>query len=261
MDNKTERRFLKISSEVEVRATEKENKRFLEGYAAVFNQRSENLGCFYEYVRPNAFNKTLQEADIRALFNHNADKILGRNKAGTLKMGTDSRGLEYKVELPNTSVGSDVWESVKRGDITQNSFGFRTIKDNWFTEDMRLDDENLIKINCRELLEVQLFDISPVTYPAYPQTSVSARDILGASDLDFDSLTAILFRKSKDFEIGEEEKLIVKRAIESLSGFLASLEPVNNHSDGEGKPKSDETDFTLRSLQLEMLKRGLSAKI
>jgi HK97 family phage prohead protease len=257
MQNKPERRFIQISSDVEIRAKQDGNKKTLEGYAAVFNQRSDDLGFFFEYVRPGAFTKTIQESDIRALFNHNPDKILGRNKAGTLKLLTDSRGLEYKVDLPDTTAGKDAWESVDRGDITQNSFGFRTVKDNWFTEDMPTDKGQTMKATCRELLEAQLYDISPVTYPAYPQTSVSARDILGKTGLDLDSLTAILFRKDRGFEVTGEEIEIIKRAIGSLSGIIQPSEPEQNHSENREKPGPAESDLTLRRFKLEMMKRGL----
>lgn len=139
------------------------------GYAAVFNTRSQNLGGFVEEVNNGAFAKTVQEADIRALWNHNADHVLGRNKAETLRLSEDSTGLHYEVDLPDTQVARDLFESIKRGDVTQSSFGFATINDAWGLTD---DDFPL-----RSLREVQLYDVSPVTYPAYLDATIGTRAI------------------------------------------------------------------------------------
>ena len=156
------------SFDLEIRAEENGK---LVGYASVFDSWSEDLGGFREIVRPGAFAKTLQESnDVRALFNHNPDNVLGRNKAGTLELVEDSRGLRVTIDPPDTTWAQDLGVSVKRGDINQMSFAFKTIKDRWFQE----DDENK-----RELLEVSLDggDVSIVTYPAYRKTRVSKRAI------------------------------------------------------------------------------------
>lgn len=139
------------------------------GYAAVFNTRSADLGGFVEEVMPGCFTKTLQEADVRALWNHNADHVLGRNKAGTLRLSQDSTGLNYEVDLPDTQVARDLYESIQRGDVTQSSFGFSTIEDDF----VRDGETGLL----RQLREVQLFDVSPVTYPAYKDASIGVRAI------------------------------------------------------------------------------------
>lgn len=137
------------------------------GYAAVFNTRSQNLGGFVEEVMPGCFTKTLQEADIRALWNHNADHVLGRNKSDTLRLSQDSRGLHYEVDLPDTQVARDLYESISRGDVTQSSFGFAAIEDDFMAD----EEAGLL----RQLREVQLFDVSPVTYPAYLDASIGKR--------------------------------------------------------------------------------------
>ncbi len=133
------------------------------GYPAVFNQRSLDLGGFHETVRKGAFAKTIQEADIRALFNHDPNLVLGRNRAGTLTLEEDAHGLKATIKPPKTQWAEDLKSSIKRGDIDQMSFGFQTIKDEW-------------EGNERELVEIKLFDVSPVTFGAYPQTSVEARN-------------------------------------------------------------------------------------
>ncbi len=141
----------------------------IEGYAAVFNQWSADLGGFIEMIRPGAFAKTLQEADVRGAFNHDANYVLGRNKSGTLELQEDDYGLKFRVDPPETQWADDLRTSIKRGDIDQASFAFNTIRDKWTRS---TNDEP----HKRELIEVQLFDVGPVTYPAYPQTSVSARN-------------------------------------------------------------------------------------
>lgn len=141
----------------------------IEGYAAVFGQWSENLGGFREKIRQGAFAKTIQEADVRALFNHDPNYVLGRNRSGTLDLAEDEHGLQFRVRPPETGWATDLRESVKRGDIDQASFGFAVVRDAWGNESSKVRD--------RELIEVRLFDVSVVTYPAYPQTVVSARSL------------------------------------------------------------------------------------
>jgi len=137
-----------------------------EGYAALFNSWSQDLGGFREQIAPGAFAKSLPADDIRALLNHDPNYVLGRNRSGTLVLTEDDRGLHFEVTAPNTQWARDLYESVKRGDIDQCSFGFRVVRDDWRSAD---------GIDERTLLEVRLFDVSIVTYPAYPATSANVR--------------------------------------------------------------------------------------
>jgi HK97 family phage prohead protease len=138
------------------------------GYAAVFGERSEPLP-FREVIRPGAFDRSLNEAaDVRALINHDAGRIIGRSRAGTLEMITDSRGLRVKIDPPNNAEGQGLVESIRRGDLDGMSFGFRTVADEW-SED---GGEQI-----RELVEVELFDVSVVTWPAYPETAAGLRSM------------------------------------------------------------------------------------
>ena len=139
----------------------------IEGYAAVFDEWSENLGWFKEKIRPGAFTNTLKDADVRALFNHDANYVLGRNTADTLDLAEDDHGLHFRAQPPETQWAQDLVASMKRGDINQGSFGFFTVRDEWQEKNSE-----------RELIEVELFDVSVVTYPAYPQTSISARSLV-----------------------------------------------------------------------------------
>ena len=152
------------------------------GYAAVFESTSQNLGGFVERVAPGAFRKTLQEADVRALYNHEADHLLGRTAAGTLRLEEDKHGLRYDVDLPATQLGRDVAELLRRGDITGSSFGFRTIGDEW--------TETSDGYPMRRLTEVALRDVGPVVFPAYPAAAASLRSLAEARDLDLDEVVA-----------------------------------------------------------------------
>lgn len=141
----------------------------IRGYAAVFNSMSEDLGGFREFIRPGAFAKTIKEADVRALWNHDPNYVLGRSRSGTLLMNEDERGLAIEIRPPDVQWARDLITSMKRGDVDQMSFGFLTVRDEWNQD----QDGNV----TRELVECKLFDVSPVTYPAYPATTVQARNI------------------------------------------------------------------------------------
>jgi uncharacterized protein len=139
----------------------------ISGYAAVFNSKTSIGDFFEEVVAPGAFARTISEnGDIRALFNHNWDHVLGRTKNGTLKVEEDNRGLKFEVELPNTSLARDLAESLRRGDINQCSFGFFATNDTW---------DYAVEPAVRTLNEVELYEISVVSIPAYEDTEVSLR--------------------------------------------------------------------------------------
>lgn len=158
-----ERRY--FDSEFEVRT--EGDKLTLEGYALKWGVRSNNLGGFREEVAEGATNKTIKESDIRALFNHDPSLILGRNKAGTLDVSNDSTGTHYRIQGDmRQSYVKDLAIAMERGDVTQSSFGFRKVGpegDSWS------EDENGMPL--RTLREIQLFDVSPVTYPAYEDST------------------------------------------------------------------------------------------
>lgn len=141
----------------------------IEGYAAVFDSWSESLGGnepFIEKVVKGAFEQTISQDDIRALFNHDPNYVLGRNKAGTLSLQEDEKGLLVRIVPPNTQWAKDLLVSIARGDISQMSFGFTVEADRWSYEEGK---------DVRELLKVRLFDVSPVTFPAYTQTECGLR--------------------------------------------------------------------------------------
>ena len=157
-------------TELRVLDSESENgKPMIEGHAAVFDSWSETLGGifpFREIVRKGAFNESIGRDDIRALFNHDPNYVLGRNRAGTLELVEDEIGLRVRISPPDTSWAKDLQTSIRRGDITQMSIGFVVEEDDWSTEN---------GVDTRELRKVKLFDVSPVTYPAYTSTDVGVR--------------------------------------------------------------------------------------
>jgi len=143
-----------------------DGKKKIVGYAAIFNSETDIMG-FREKVAPGAFDDVLQQ-DVRALFNHDPNMVLARTKSGTLKLEVDATGLKYEFYTPDTTAGKDLAESVARGDIDQSSFGFTVKSDTWTKNDEGRDVRTINKVG-------QLFDISPVTYPAYEDTAVALR--------------------------------------------------------------------------------------
>ncbi len=176
--SETERRVF-TPDQLEIRAAESEDGRSkIVGYAAVFNQLSEPLaGRFREQIRPGAFKRSIKNGDVRALWNHDPNYVLGRTKSGTLRLEEDDRGLKIEIDPPDTQWARDLMVSIQRGDVDQMSFGFRVLKDEWD----RREDGTII----RTLIDVELFDVSPVTFPAYPQTSVAVRDMLRSLSEEF----------------------------------------------------------------------------
>lgn len=149
----------------------KADKPGIEGYAAKFNEEYDN-GWFIETIKPGAFTRAVKEKqDVRGLMNHDANLVLGRTKSGTLSLNQDATGLYFDCDLPDTQTARDLYELVKRGDIDGCSFGFQVMAQSW----REAKDANGKMIQYREIEDVDLFDVGPVTFPAYPQTSVDAR--------------------------------------------------------------------------------------
>jgi HK97 family phage prohead protease len=147
----------------------------LVGYAAMFGVRSLDLGGFVEMIKAGAFARSLKAgSDIRAFVDHDSGLIIGRRSANTLIIAEDSRGLRVEITPPDTQAGRDVIENVRVGNLDQMSFGFRVPKDGdaWdFKEQPPV----------RELLAIDLAEVSVVAMPAYPQTEVALRAMAMAS--------------------------------------------------------------------------------
>lgn len=207
-----ELRFYDVA-DLEVR--EAGGKRTLSGHAAVFDKPSVRFpGGWREYVRSGAFSESIEQDDIRALWNHNTDVVLGRKnqKTQTLRLKEDKQGLAVEIDLPDTQAGRDAEVSVKRGDVSQMSFAFRVPSggDRWFEEE---EEER------RELLKVQLFEVSPVTFPAYPDTDIAAKG-MRAAGLDLKAVGRVLARAEAGRELRADDSAVLEAAIGVLTQFL-----------------------------------------
>jgi|FLYL01.1.fsa_nt_gi HK97 family phage prohead protease len=139
----------------------------LVGHAAVFDRLSDELFGFRERVARGAFRDTL-DRDVRALWNHDPNHVLGRTRSGTLRLAEDDVGLAVEILLPPTRTAEDLAALVDRGDVSQMSFAFRTLDEAWAVEG---------STPVRTLVRVELWDVSPVTFPAYPDTDVALRNL------------------------------------------------------------------------------------
>lgn len=182
------------------------------GRAIVFNELSHDLGGFREKINPDAFDDSLREDDIRALAHHDRALVLGRASAGTLRLEKKSDGIHVEIDLPATQAGRDVAESMKRGDLDGMSFGFRTISDEWQEK-----DEGTI----RTLAKATLREVSIVTFPAYPQTSVGVRSI---QDVLEDGRARLGAERDEDEEEGEERQEISEEEREHDAALVAQWE-------------------------------------
>lgn len=166
-----------VATECEVRShrgleiREGGNEPTIRGHAAIFNSMSEDLGGFREVVLPTAFDSAVNGIeDVRALVDHDPGKVLGRNRAGTLKLEKDDKGLLITITPPKTSVGHDIIESIRRGDIDAMSFGFEVPRDGARWEIHEGED-------IRYLTNVKLREVSVVAFPAYTDTDVAVRSL------------------------------------------------------------------------------------
>jgi len=257
---------------LEIREGESGEKK-ISGHAAVFDKLSEDLGGFRERIETGAFSASIKHDDIRALFNHDQNLILGRNKAKTLRLDEDQEGLHYEVDPPDTSYAHDLMVSIERGDVNQGSFAFAVPKngDSWEV------DGNQVKIDeafnamwdgqkhdiIRDVKRAKLFDVSPVTYPAYPQTDVKVRSIFHETGIDFESISDILLRRE---QLTESDVALLNTTIEILRSYLPNLDGQETQDGAvvrvEGTPGDQETcseavgrvDIRRRKLELIKLK-------
>jgi HK97 family phage prohead protease len=166
---KKEIRFFRVVPEV--RAAGDGEAPMISGYAAVFNQPTDIGGMFEEVIMPGAFSRAIKEKqDVRGLVDHNPERIIGRTKSGTLRLKEDKTGLSYEIDPPNTTVANDLVESLRRGDIDQSSFSFIAVEQMWREEKTDAGTKLI-----REIHDCDIFDVSPVTFPAYEGTSAGVR--------------------------------------------------------------------------------------
>ena len=241
--SKLETRFVAVD-EWEIR--EDSNGMHLEGYAALFNSRSENLGGFTEMIAPGAFRASLRARnDIKLLWNHDTSAVLGSTRAGTLQLMEDDKGLRVSATLPNTSHGRDAAELVRRGDVTGFSFGFSMPArggDSW-NED---GTERILK-------SVRLFEVSLTPFPAYTATNGTASvrgldKVAQRANVDADALADALLKVEQNEEITQDDRNLLTAVIDALSPQQDIEESVEDSS----------LDLlALKKKKLELLLKGI----
>lgn len=214
-----------------------------EGYAAVFDSPSEPLP-FIERIAPGAFRTSLRSRnDVKLLWNHDSGSVLGSTRAKTLTLTEDERGLRVAAKLPNTSLGRDAAELLKRGDVDSMSFGFSVIKDAWNSEG-----------NERTLKSVRLHEVSIVAFPAYSgtagTTSVRGLDkVAQRADVNADELADVLLKIESGEDLDETESALLTRVVQELSPKTEAVE--------EEKPAGNLDLLALKKKKLELLMKGL----
>lgn len=182
----------------------------IRGYAAVFDSLSEVLGYweqFREKVAPGAFSASIKDNDVRAFWSHNPDFVLGRTGNKTLTLEEDSKGLSFTLKLPDTQPGRDALTLIKNRTVTGMSFGFTIRAEEW----KRGDKGNL---PIRTLKDVDLFEVSPVAFPAYPATGVDARSIL---------IPEAVEAMAKEVRSSEIEKTMIHRLKVGINRLALSI--------------------------------------
>lgn len=211
-------------SDLEVRAEGDAAPEF-SGYAAIFNEETELWPGFREKVAPGAFSKTLRERDdVVLLFNHDSDTVLASTKARSLDLAEDEIGLRVRATLDPADVDTQrVVPKMKRGDIDQMSFGFQTISDEFLNNE---DGTTL-----RTLKEVKLWDVSVVTWPAYPGTEADVRalkirqidsELADVAGLDTEAWTTALANLKDGTPLNDEHRVLVQAGLDALAELLIS---------------------------------------
>lgn len=125
---------------------------------------------FVEEIASGAFDESIKSRGVVGLWSHDTSQVLGNTKSGTLRIQSNDKELRFELDLPDTTVGNDAHETIKRGDVDGVSFGMRVTKEKWSTEDRESG-----KVYKRSILNAELYEISPVAFPAYPANEVSVR--------------------------------------------------------------------------------------
>lgn len=257
--------------DVSYRAFEQDGKRYLEGYASVFNQKSkliyENNRFFYEVIDPTAFRDVLadEKLDVILTFNHSREKVMARTTSNTLKLSTDERGLKFVAEIPNVSYANDTWELVNRQDLFENSFAFVVRKgDEQWTKDDQGNDVRLVKRIAK------LLDVSVVVNGAYANTVVSARNEI---ELERGKKIIITIEDTEDVEDPEEVEIPIdssvgpmdeveeaacgdkKKEDENVEEKSLNVEEIDNKINEEERLLKDELEKLRMHLQVLKLKR------
>lgn len=246
MKNKLPKDYEIRSYEVEIKSEEKEGKRFLYGFIP-YNKKSVDMG-FVEVITPSAFVKSIKEANIKALVDHDPSKVLGTKNNGTLVFDSKEDGLYIACEIPNTSYANDAYEVINRGDITTMSFGFYPVK-----------TDVINGVFYRK--EVKLYEVSfMVTFPAYNDTSSIAltrsKIVREKRNIDLDKLGEVL---SKEKIENDEDKKLVEETINVLKQTIyieeenPTTDEVADKPEPLDKPNTQELTLLKELVELETL--------
>lgn len=224
-----------IAKPVEYRAAE-DGPGVLFGYAATFNNYSQNLGGFVEQVAPGAFAKSLGDnLSVLCRYNHDDNYLLGTTEAQTLRLIPDDNGLGYEVDLPATTSGNDVSVLAKRGDVRYSSFAFYTLEDEWSVTEQGFP--------LRTLLSVQLVDVAPVNSPAYLDSSAGMRSLADRLEVDVEQVS--------NASTAELRSLILGESIELPPAETRTEQEAHEGGQGETHPH---VSILQRQLDLEKLR-------
>lgn len=232
------------SFDIEFREAES---RKVEGYASVFNSRSKDLGGFTEIIDPAAFNGVIERSDVLALLNHDQDRgVLARSRkgVGSLTLTVDERGLHYSFDAPNTALGNELVEGLKRGDITTSSFAFTVAGERWDKDEDGRYVRTITQID-------KLYDVSPVYNEAYEDTSVALRSLEQVRAEE--PKEEVEDEEPKDDENNEVEEPVVEEEKEEKSDDTDSTQPTDEE---EGEEESDKDDNEQRHIYNNKNKMG-----
>jgi HK97 family phage prohead protease len=189
------------------------------GYASVFNSPSEDLGGFVEYVAPGAFRRSLQSRnEVKLLWNHDAGEPLASLRGGTMSLVEDNRGLKVTAQLPNTSRGRDVAELLRTKVIDTMSFGFNVIRDSWSSDG-----------KTRTLESVRLFEVSVVSFAAYPATTAQVRS--SSPTINPDELADALLKLESGEELDDKSAELITGVVAKLKAQPETEEVIDNGLD------------------------------
>lgn len=218
----------------------------ISGYGAVFNKKYRVMG-FNEVIAPGAFTKTLKDnPDIRGMFNHSPDYLLGRTKSGTMTVEEDNRGLRYEILADKMDPqAQSVARKIERGDVDGSSMAFFVIKQDW--------EEKNGKPTQRTITEVELIETGPVTMPASPATSSKVRRSV---ELDYEAITELAIMKDAGFELTDEQLDFIDKTISRLERLKSDPESDIEHSlSPEEALKYSRAAWSLRAKVAKMLAR------
>jgi hypothetical protein len=247
MNKQIERRLFNLS-EIKIERRADSNQPIISGHAAVFNTKTD-IGWYMEQIAPGAFTETLKTSDVRGLFNHDSNFILGRSTSGTLSLAEDLTGLAVEILPPDTQLIRDmVMTPMERGDLNQMSFAFIVTDEEW--------EEKKGEVPIRTIKQIDpLYDVSVVTFPAYPTTDAKVRDIFSQSGIDYDLLSDLMYRMKQGFPPNKRDLDLINSSIEILHGYVPAPPDGSNGGKGESKEAGRLMIFRKR---LELLEKTIS---